>query len=185
MPTPSAPVSLINKHLTKAEKDQREQAEKKLITGQAIKEWPQTRAHPIAHKRFRRIVSLYRTIGKNDALAEPVLNRYCMLQAECYDFEAKREDVYTTTVKLREMLDQTGEDCDIDTLREVSGKINDLYKSMVAIDRQIQAKRKMLLDIERESLMTLAAQMRSIPKKVAEAEPSPMAEFLRKRAEAK
>jgi hypothetical protein len=36
---------------------------------------------------------------------------------------------------------------------------------MFAADRQIQVKRKMLFDIERENIMTIAAALRSIPKK--------------------
>lgn len=182
MPTPSKPCELVRKHFTKAEINQRKAAEKALITGESIKEWPQTRSNPVAHKHFRRIVSLYRTINKNDALTEPVLNRYCLMQSECEDFEAKREECFTMAVELREMI-KCGDE-DIDRL-DLIGKIDKLYQSSLSFDRQIQAKRKMLLDIERESLMTLAAQMRSIPKKVEEEAPSAMAEFLRKRAEAK
>jgi hypothetical protein len=36
---------------------------------------------------------------------------------------------------------------------------------MIECDRQVQAKRKMLLDIEKENIMTIAAALRSIPKK--------------------
>ena len=183
MPTPSRPVSLVKKHLTKAEINQRKNLEKELISGKPIREWPQTRSNDTAHKHFRRIVSLYRSIGKNDALTEPVLNRYCIMQAECEDFEAKREEIYNTCVKLRAKLESYGEDCDITVLADISGKIGSLYKTMISVDRQIQAKRKMLLDIERESIMTLASQMRSVPKKVQEEEqPSGVAAFQKRRS---
>jgi len=36
---------------------------------------------------------------------------------------------------------------------------------MISIDKQIQVKRKMLFDIEKENVMTIAAALRSIPKK--------------------
>ena len=126
MPKPSKPVAYINKHLTNAEKTQRETAEKSLITGQSIEEWPQTKANPIAHKHFLRIVSLYRAIEKNDALSEPVLNRYCMMQAECEDFEHKREESFNLTIELREMLNSGVED--IDKL-EIISKIDKLYQA--------------------------------------------------------
>jgi hypothetical protein len=41
---------------------------------------------------------------------------------------------------------------------------------MIALDKQIQTKRKMLLDIEKENIMTIAAALRSIPKKTDEKE---------------
>ena len=37
---------------------------------------------------------------------------------------------------------------------------------MIAIDKQLQTKRKMLLDIEKENVMTITSALRSIPKKV-------------------
>ncbi len=181
MPTPSKPLALVKKHLTNAEKDQRKNAENLLITGQTIKEWPTTRGNPVAHKHFLRIVSLYRAIGKNDALTEPIINRYCVMQAESEAFETKREECYKMAVELREMLNSGDEN--VDRL-VIIDKIDKLYQSALSFDRQIQAKRKMLLDIERESLMTLAAQMRSIPKKVEEkSDSSGVAAFKRRRAQ--
>ena len=41
-----------------------------------------------------------------------------------------------------------------------------LAGSMLAIDKQLQSKRKMLLDIEKENIMTITSALRSIPKKV-------------------
>jgi hypothetical protein len=35
----------------------------------------------------------------------------------------------------------------------------------MSIDKMVQTKRKMLLDIEKENIMTIAAALRSIPKK--------------------
>ena len=41
----------------------------------------------------------------------------------------------------------------------------ELSKQIISYDRQIQAKRKMLFDIEKENIMTIASSLRSIPKK--------------------
>ena len=39
-----------------------------------------------------------------------------------------------------------------------------LAKQLISYDKQIQAKRKMLFDIEKENVMTIASALRSIPK---------------------
>jgi len=40
-----------------------------------------------------------------------------------------------------------------------------MQKNLISLDRQVQAKRKMLLDMEKENIMTIASSLRSIPKK--------------------
>ena len=40
-----------------------------------------------------------------------------------------------------------------------------MQKNLVSLDRQVQSKRKMLSDIEKENIMTIAASLRSVPKK--------------------
>ena len=53
----------------------------------------------------------------------------------------------------------------------------DLSKQLIAFDKQVQAKRKMLFDIEKENIMTIAASLRSVPKK-AEEKKNPLMEAL-------
>ena len=82
------------------------------------------------------------------------------MQAECYDFEAKRE-------KFNSNLDALMDDDELD--RETKYKLEaQMQQSIISVDKQIMSKRKMLLDIERETLMTLKAQLSSIPKKEPE-----------------
>ena len=52
-----------------------------------------------------------------------------------------------------------------------------LQNNMISLDRQIQTKRKMLLDIEKESILTVASSLRSIPK-TPEAAADPLAAAL-------
>jgi hypothetical protein len=47
---------------------------------------------------------------------------------------------------------------------------NDIEKLIDSKDRQLQTKRKMLFDIERDNCLTIAAALRSIPKKTDEKE---------------
>lgn len=182
MPTPPKPYLVLKaekkSHRTKAELKLREEGEKALATGVALKERPEVKANPIAHKEFLRINKLLKNIEKNDAIYEPVINRYCLLQAECVDLENKREKIFEQAQRLEEKLDKLGDEVEFDVLRTVTRDLADIYKTMVSIDKQIQSKRKMLLDIEKENIMTIAAALRSIPKKV-DKEENPLLKALR------
>lgn len=181
MPTPPKPVVVLKaekrSHRTKAELKVREEGEKALATGVVLKERPEVKNNPIAHKEFLRINKLLKKIEKNDAIYEPIINRYCLLQAECKEFEEKRETIYRNILELekdKERLIESGE-MSLSTYYKIK---NDMQKQIVALDRQIQAKRKMLLDIEKENIMTIASALRSIPKKV-DKEENPLLKALR------
>lgn len=156
MPTPRKPVQLMKKHMDKETKEYRAEAEESLLSGECWREYPEVKNNSTAHRFFKRITDLYSRIEKNDALTEPIINRYCTIQAECYDFEAKRSQF---SANLDSLVDNdTLEDKDKFKLEA------EMQKSILGVDSAIQAKRKMLLDIERETLMTLKAQLASIPK---------------------
>lgn len=156
----SKPVSMVQGHRSKAELTVRENAEADLLTGEGWREYPEVKNNMVAHKFFKRLTDLYSRIDKNDAMIEPIINRYCLIQAECADFEAKRSQF---SANLDSLIDNdTLEDKDKFKLE------SEMQKSIIAVDSAIQAKRRMLLDIERETLMTLKAQLASIPKKKEE-----------------
>ena len=50
--------------------------------------------------------------------------------------------------------------------KEAFGIEINMQRTLMAIDKQIQTKRKMLMDIEKENVMTIASSLRSVPKKV-------------------
>jgi hypothetical protein len=54
---------------------------------------------------------------------------------------------------------------------------------ILACDKALMVKRKMLLEIERESVMTILAALRAIPKQPPKEEESPMAKYLREKRE--
>lgn len=191
MPTPPKPYNVIvmegKSHRTKSELEQREKAEKQLLTGEILRERKEVKDNPISHKEFLRIVKILKKIEKNDAIYEAVINRYCLLQAECTDLEMRREEFYEMTQELRETFNQaTAEMANEDRLEhlmEFSRNMAKITASMVNCDKMIQSKRKMLLDIEKENIMTIAAALRSIPKKEKdEEEDDPMTALLNKRA---
>lgn len=173
MPTPPKPFTVLKtegkSHRTKKELKTREKGEAALSTGVAIRERPEVKSNPVAHKEFFRINKLLKNIKKNDSIYEPVINRYCIIQAECADFEKKREELYNLIETLKdtfyEVVDELEGKEKAKELRSFSNNMACLAGSMVELDRQVQAKRKMLLDIEKENIMTIASALRSIPKK--------------------
>lgn len=179
MPTPPKPFSVLKaegkSHRTKAELDLRKKSEEALSTGTALRERPEVRAHPFAHKEFLRLNKLLKKIEKNDAIYETVINRYCMLQAECKDFEEKRESFYRD---IEELTNDRETFVDNDDLSSYYKLKNNMQLQIIALDKQVQAKRKMLLAIEKENIMTIAAALRSIPKKVDKNE-DPLLKVLR------
>ena len=174
MPTPTKPFKVLTtekkSHRTKAELKMREEGEKSLSTEIELKERKEIRQNKVAHKEFKRIEKLLKNIDKNDAIYEAVINRYCLLQAECFDLEERREEFYKLIFDLKaemtSVTDKMDYDEDVATYKlEYAKAIAKITSSMLAIDKQIASKRKMLLDIEKENIMTIASALRSIPKK--------------------
>ncbi len=151
-------------HRTKAELKQRKLGEESLATGKAIRARPEVRGNPIAYKEFRRINTLLCALEKNDAIYETVINRYCIIYAECFDFEEKRETFYQGIQELEADKEKLIDNQEMSLSVYYKLKHN-LQTTIINLDRQIQAKRKMMLDIEKENVMTIAAALRSIPKK--------------------
>lgn len=175
------PIELVKGHRTKAEIETRKEAEKALLTGTPLKEWDNTKNNKIAHKEFLRIKKLLQAINKDDGLHESVINRYCLIIAECNDFEEKREKFYKNISELESDKDRLVESEEISLSTYYKMKYN-MQKTIIDLDKQVQAKRKMLLDIEKENIMTIASALRSIPKKPDEKEkPSGVAAFMKKR----
>ena len=162
MPTPPKPSNVIKmegkSHRTKKELRERKQAEESLLTGEKLKEAKEIKENPLAHKEFLRLKKLLKSIEKDDDLYGKIINRYCLLLAECIEFEEKRERVYERMNELEEHYD------DFEYPDYLRMQI-DLSKQLISYDKQIQAKRKMLFDIEKENIMTIASSLRSIPKK--------------------
>ena len=188
MPTPTKPFKVLTtekkSHRTKAELKMREEGEKALSTDFKIKERKEVKQNKVAHKEFQRIIKLLENIDKNDAIYEAVINRYCLLQAECFDLEEKREEFYKLIFELKaemkSITDKMDGEEDITTYTlEYSKSIAKMMSSMMAIDKQIASKRKMLLDIEKENVMTIASALRCIPKKDNKEADNPLLKVLR------
>lgn len=194
MPTPAKPFSVLvsekKSHRTKAELKQREEGEKSLTTNTEMKERKEVRQDKVAHKEFKRIEKLLKNIDKNDAIYEAVINRYCLLQAECTNLEKERAELYVLIYELKDeqkaiteqLVENYGDVSEICDYRlEYAKQIAKMMNTMSTIDKQINSKRKMLLDIEKENVMTIASALRSIPKK-EEKDNNPLLKVLRGKA---
>jgi phage terminase small subunit len=163
MARPTKPIQLVKGHRTKAEKQKREKEEKRLMTGISFKESPDVADDPIAHKEFFRLKKLFKKIDKDEGLQENVINRYCKLHSECFYYAQqindKKEDMKT--------LMQTYSEGGIDPLIYIASK-DSILNLILQCDKKIMDKRKMMLDIEKENIMTVAATLRSIQKKPEE-----------------
>ena len=191
MPTPTKPFKVLTSekksHRTKAELKMREEGEKSLSTDIELKERKEVRQNKVAHKEFKRVQKILKNIDKNDAIYEAVINRYCLLQAECFDLKERREECYNLISKLREeekeliaeLKDRENIDELIDYKLEYAKSLAKMMSSISTIDKQIQAKRKMLLDIEKENVMTIASALRCVPKKEDKETDNPLLKVLR------
>jgi phage terminase small subunit len=180
---PSKPADVIQlegiSHRTKEEIAQRKEAESALVTGIHMEMWPEVRANKIAREEFERVCDLLGVIGKADALQEGVVNRYCLLRAECVDFEKKRDSFNRSLAELKREFKAGKMDTGV-----YFGIVANMQKNLIGLDRQIQSKRNMMLAIEKENLMTIASALRSIPKKAEKPKAkSGIAKFMAERAE--
>lgn len=167
MSTPIKSLALVKKHLTIAEKKARMRKEADLTTGSALQEWPEIHQNKIASARFYKTKNLLASIGKDDALLEPVINRYALLIAECSDFEDMIKSFRKSKNELQEeYLSRQISDEEEDGLKpsKYYSLLAKMQESIINADRQLQAKRKMLLDIEKENAMTLLSQLRTTTK---------------------
>ena len=77
---------------SKAEIEQRKKGEESLLSKVKMREFPETKANPKADLEYKRISKLMKKIEKDDDLFSSVINRYCMLKAECDEIIERREE---------------------------------------------------------------------------------------------
>lgn len=176
MGRPTKPLALVQGHRTKKEKAIREKAEKELLTGISLREAEEVKKDPIAHKEFLRIKKLLKEIGQDDDLYGSIINEHCKTKSECIGFE---NDIQRNKLKAQELKKRydLGE---FDFLSYVA-QDNSITDIILDIDKKVMAKRKLMLDISKENIMTIQSALRSIPKKPEAKKESPMDAFLKKR----
>lgn len=163
MPTPPKPVSVLRmegkSHRTKAELERREKAEKAQLTGKRMKEAADVKADATAHAVWKRVSALLAVIGKDDALYEQGINRYCRLASEV---EANQRELVRLE-KMAQALDDWDATGEIDK-DEYLRRMAQLLDQKAVNQSLLMRKRKMMMDIEKENVMTVASSLRAIPK---------------------
>lgn len=162
---PPKQLTLVKGHLTNAQKEIREKAEKALVTSYVMKPWVKTRANATAMKQFKKIKKAFSKIGHDDICFESVLNRYCIIFAECEETEETREMLIAG---LREMMLHKDELIKETGLLTYVNQMADLADKAAGCDRTLAKKREMMLAIERENIMTVNSKLRAVPKKAPE-----------------
>jgi hypothetical protein len=170
----SKPIQLVKGHRTKKEIEIRKKSEEALTSGFIFHEWENVKNNKIAHKEFGRLKKIFQKIKQNDALYESIINRLCLLHAECFEYELMSKKLLENI----EQLENTWKIEDISFLDYFNAK-NKMYENYMKCDKKIMEKRKAILDIEKENIMTVASVLRTIPKKPKEEnESDPMAKLL-------
>ena len=185
MARPSKPVLTVQGHRTKDELAVRRNAEAAMLTHVPMKMQFPKKDHKTAAKEFKRIKALLASIGKDDALYEQIINTHCLLVEECEQIEDVRNQFIASKAELQEDYshDRTGDpEGDGISAAEYYRLLAKLSESIINCDKQLMSKRKMLLDIDKENVMTVQSALRSIPKKPEEKKKTGMAAFMEHRA---
>jgi len=142
--------------------------------------------HRTASAEFNRIKQLLGKIGKDDDLYSRSVNTHCILVEECEQIQDIRDQFIASKRELREAYRKgecgDPEDAGIGA-SEYYRLLAKLSDNIINCDKQLMAKRKMILDIDRENILTAQSALRSIPKKPQKKEKTGMAAFMQKRAE--
>lgn len=163
-PSKSANVIELEKksHRTKKELAIRKQSEAAGLTGRKLKESPEVKADPEAHREYLHVKTMMTRIGKNDDIYSNAINRYCLMMSECKGYVTLRKEFVEQLNELREKQREIVEE-------ESNGAyykmLRDMQSNILDVDAKQNQKRQMLLTLEKEFSMTLAASLRSTQKK--------------------
>ena len=185
MARPSKPVLMTEGHRTKDELAARRDAEAAMLTHVPMKMQFLKKEHKTAAKEFERIKALLASIGKDDALYEQIIDTHCLLVEECEQIQDVRNQFIGSKSELRQdyLNGRTGDpEGDGISVAEYYRLLVKLSDNIINCDKQLMAKRKMLLDIDKENVMTVQSALRSIPKKPEEKKKTGMATFMEHRA---
>lgn len=180
---PSKPAAVIEaekkSHRTKAELEARKNAESGLLSNKKLQERKEVKENKTAHAEFQRVSKLMKAIGKDDALYSSGINTYCLLYAEIGDLHEQMKTLDETGEMLREtfghLVDNPERAIDPEEIIQFEKAFTRLISQRLNISAVIDKKRKMMLDIDKENVMTISAALRSIPKKPEKKENALMA----------
>ena len=170
---PSKPAAVIEaekkSHRTKAELEQRKKGETALLSNTPLYERDEVKKSKVAHTEFLRVAELMQSIGKDDALYSSGLNTYCQLYAEISEMEHQKSEIAILAEELKEKFD-TLPAMEYDDILQFTKQVTKLASMQLSIGSEIDKKRRLMLAIDKENVMTISAALRSIPKTPEKAE---------------
>jgi len=148
---------------TKRELALREKGEAATLSKTRLKEWPEVKDDPVAHKEFKRLKRLFGLIDKDDDLYGDQVNRMCKLSSEIRGLLTQRD----AAQKRMDELDPAD-----------FGEPQDYWKTWIEVSKQIQAidskvdkKRMQRMAMEKENCMSIAGALRTVQKTVPKENP--------------
>ena len=173
MARPSKPAAVIEaekkSHRTKAELEQRKKSETALLSNTPLYERDEVKKSKVAHTEFLRVAELMQSIGKDDALYSSGLNTYCQLYAEISEMEHQKSEIAILADELKEKFG-TLPAMEYDDILQFTKQVTKLASMQLSIGSEIDKKRRLMLAIDKENVMTISAALRSIPKTPEKAE---------------
>ena len=174
MPSGRAPkhLKLITGHRTKREIAMREEGEAALKSSEPFEMWSRTKSKAKSKAHFEKIRKAFENIGEGDVMYEAVLNRYCIIIAECDDLESRIVALKKTIQRLEATWEKmsTQEEPETKDFLAYVKSLAALNKELNGMDAALGAKRNALLQIEKENIMTVLAKLRAVPKEPKKSE---------------
>lgn len=177
MGRPSKPAAVLEaekkSHRTKAELEHRKEAEKKLQSSKKIYERREVKNDKTAHSEFMRVKKLMKAIEKDDALYSSGINTYCQLYSEIKALQECIDQIDETAAMLIDTFEKYKAENTIDDpniIISFEKSFTKLVSQKIGVMATIDKKRKMMLDIDKENVMTISASLRVIPKQPDKAE---------------
>lgn len=173
MARPSKPAAVLRaegkSHRTKAELEAREKAESEMLSGAPLYERPEVQKNKVAHAEFLRVAELMQSINKDDALYSAGINTYCLLHAEIIEMEKRKKKVDKLCKEIKAEFDKL-EAVNFEQVCRFTDKLTKLEGTLLSLSSEIDKKRRIMLTIDKENVMTISAALRSIPKTPDKAE---------------
>lgn len=157
------PLSLIRRHSTKEELEERESAELSLVPTTQISAKPPAllQKHKVARETWTRLVGLYFETEHTliTAFDQDALVKYCLLEEECVWLESMRTAVYKQAVSLQTKLGKmkitaTTEAEKIKLYYSLLEQYNALIARVQGLDARLDGKRKLSHSLSQSMYLT-------------------------------
>lgn len=168
------------KHLTKAEKEHRQECE--VYFGSKDFKMPAAvRADPAARKKWAEVVGLYENSGLSIFSSADIgtISRYCLAYSDYYGLLEKRRVFADVRIDPKYADDIAGEITESDRAKAKLIERMDFALSLgglLAVDKAINAKLEQILKLEDRLFLNPLAKVRNIPKKLPKKEADPLSQ---------